>query len=157
VAARRLTVAIGGLALAGLAIAGYLTWVHYADVEPICLSSGGCEKVQNSDYAELAGVSVAVIGLAGYASILASLFVPGETGRTATAFLALVGFGFSAYLTYIELFTIEAICQWCVASAVLMTAIAVLAVRRLLRAPGEPAKPARGQSPRGGENRADPV
>jgi uncharacterized membrane protein len=41
-----------------------------------------------------------------------------------------VGFGFSAYLTYLELFVIDAICQWCVASAVLMTlALAVNAVR----------------------------
>ena len=130
---RRLTVAIAVLGLIGLAIAGYLTWVHYADIEPLCLSSGGCEKVQNSDYAELAGVPVAVFGLAGYAAVLGSLLVPGEAGLMATALIGLVGFGFSAYLTYLELFTIDAICQWCVASALVMTAIAGLAAVRLLR------------------------
>ena len=132
---RRLTRAIGALATLGLAIAGYLTWVHYADAEPLC-TAGGCEKVQTSEYAELAGVPVALIGVIGYAAILGSLALGGERGRALTTFLGLAGFGFSAYLTYLELFEIDAVCQWCVASAVVMTAIAVLAAVRMLRAPG---------------------
>jgi uncharacterized membrane protein len=124
---RRLRIAVAVLSLAGLGVAGYLTWVHYADLEPICAGgSGGCEKVQSSDYAELAGVPVALLGLIGYAAILGSLAVPGDPGRFAGAVLALAGFGFSAWLTYVELFEIDAICQWCVASAVIMTALAVL-------------------------------
>ena len=131
---RRLRTAIAVLALAGVAIATYLTYVHYADVEAFCVAGGGgCEKVQTSDYAELAGIPVAVLGLIGYVLILASLWVPGDTGRLAGAVLALSGFGFSAYLTYRELFTIDAICQWCVASAVVLTALAGLTVWRLLR------------------------
>jgi len=59
--------------------------------------------------------------------------LPGDTGLLAGAVLALGGFGFSAYLTYRELFTINAICQWCVASAVLMTVLAVLTVWRVVR------------------------
>jgi uncharacterized membrane protein len=124
---RRLRIATAVLALAGLGVAGYLTWVHYADLEPICAGgSGGCERVQNSEYAELAGVPVALIGLVGYAAILASLALPGDAGRFAGALLAFAGFGFSAWLTYVELFEIDAICQWCVASAVIMTALAVV-------------------------------
>jgi uncharacterized membrane protein len=124
---RRLRIATAVLALAGLGVAGYLTWVHYADLEPICAGgSGGCEKVQSSDYAELAGVPVALLGLIGYGAILASLLLPGDLGRFAGAVLALAGFGFSAWLTYVELFEIDAICQWCVASAVIMTALAVV-------------------------------
>jgi uncharacterized membrane protein len=103
------------------------------------VASGGCETVQSSSYAKLAGIPVPLLGLVGYALILASLFVPGDAGRMATAGLAVVGFGFSLYLTYVELFKIEAICQWCVASAVLMTLLAILSVVRLLRAPPEPA------------------
>jgi uncharacterized membrane protein len=129
---RRLDVAIGVIALAGLGIAAYLTYIHYAGIQPLCLASGGCEKVQSSHWSKLAGLPVATIGLLGYATILALLFVPGETGLAGTALAALVGFGFSAYLTYVELFRIHAICQWCVASAVLMTLLAVLAVVRLL-------------------------
>jgi uncharacterized membrane protein len=130
---RRLLLVTAALAAVGTAIAAYLTWVHYADIEPICAGGGGgCEKVQTSSYAELAGVPVAVIGLVGYLAILASLLVPGEPGRMGGAVLALVGFGFSAYLTYLELFEIDAICQWCVASAVVMTALAVATTARLL-------------------------
>jgi uncharacterized membrane protein len=132
---RRLAGAIAVLAVAGLGVAGYLTYVHYAGLHPVCVASGGCETVQSSHYAKLAGIPVPVLGLIGYAAILASLFVRTETGRLATAGFAIVGFGFSLYLTYLELFVIKAICQWCVGSAVLMTALAILAVVRLLRAP----------------------
>jgi uncharacterized membrane protein len=123
------------LAVLGIGIAGYLTYVHYAGVEPACSIAHGCHKVQHSEYAALAGVPVAVLGLVGYVGILAALAVDGEPGRMAAALFALVGFGFSAYLTYRELFTIDAICQWCVASAVLMTGLAIVCVRRLLTPP----------------------
>jgi uncharacterized membrane protein len=140
---RRLRIAVAVLALAGLVVAGYLTWVHYADLEPICAGgSGGCERVQTSEYAELAGVPVALLGLIGYAAILASLAVPGEAGRFAGALLALAGFGFSAWLTYVELFEIDAICQWCVASAVIMTALAVVtSLRFVTPRPAESGRP----------------
>jgi uncharacterized membrane protein len=132
---RRLGLAIALLAVAGLGISVYLTYVHYTGIEPICAGGGGCERVQTSEYADLAGIPVAVLGVAGYILILAASRLPGEAARTATAVLALVGFGFSAYLTYRELFTIDAICHWCVASAAIMTALAVLAAVRLVRAP----------------------
>jgi uncharacterized membrane protein len=123
--------AIAGLALFGLAVAGYLTWVHYGGIEPVCTGISDCERVQSSDYAELAGIPVAVIGIAGYAAILASLRLRVEV----TALLAYLAVAFSAYLTWAELFRIEAICQWCVASAVTSLAIAVLATLRALGAP----------------------
>jgi uncharacterized membrane protein len=121
------------LALAGIAVAGYLTWVHYAGLEPLCLGGGGgCERVQSSDYAQLGSVPVALLGLAGYVAILATLALPDQVGRSVAAFLSIAGAAFSAYLTYLELVEIEAICQWCVVSAVLMTALAVVSVMRLL-------------------------
>jgi uncharacterized membrane protein len=125
-----------GLTAAGIAVAAYLSWAYLFEAETACVAGGGsCERVQTSDYAELAGIPVAVIGLAGYAAIGAALLVPGETARTAGAAMGLAGFGFSAYLTYLELFEIEAICQWCVASAVLMTALAAVTCARALRGP----------------------
>lgn len=133
----RLRVAMAGLALLGIAIAGYLTWVHYAGLKPVCLSGGGgCEKVQSSQYADVAGIPVALLGLIGYIGILGSLWLRGEAGLTLGVLLTLIGLGFSAYLTYRELFTIDAICQWCVASAVVMTILTGLALVRFLR-PGE--------------------
>jgi uncharacterized membrane protein len=131
---RRLRGAIFALALVGLGVAAYLTYVHYEDIKPVCGLGGDCQKVQTSQWSEIGGVPVALIGLIGYALILASLFVPGEAGRVAGAFLALIGFAFSAYLTYRELFSIDAICPWCVVSACLMTLLAVLTAIRLVRA-----------------------
>lgn len=133
-----MTVSVAGrrpplvLAAIGVAIAAYLTYVHYAGIDPAC-STGGCEKVQSSSYAELSGLPVAVLGLAGYVAIIGSLWLPGESGRAAPAFLALAGFGYSLYLTYLELFEINAICQWCVGSAVVMTLLAVVTTTRWLR------------------------
>lgn len=121
----RRTTVIAGLALVGLGIAIYLTIVHYTGGSPICGISHGCETVQTSKYAKLAGVPVAVLGLAGYVGILLGLFVPGENGRLIRVAIAGIGFGFSAYLTYLELFVIHAICQWCVGSAILMTALLI--------------------------------
>ncbi|MEA2412934.1 MAG: hypothetical protein QOC77_3495 [Thermoleophilaceae bacterium] len=136
---RRLAIAIGAIALVGVGIATYLVYVHYAGIQPFCVSGGGgCEKVQTSDFAKLAGIPVADLGLAGYLAILASLFVRGDLGRLAGAAIALSGFGFSLYLTYREIFTIKAICQWCVASAVLMTLLAILTVLRLLKSEPDP-------------------
>jgi uncharacterized membrane protein len=131
---RKLVIAIAAVALLGVAVAGYLVYVHYAGIKPICAAgSGGCEKVQTSDYAKLAGIPVADLGLAGYVAILASLFVRGDLGRLAGAAIALSGFGFSVYLTYREIWTIKAICQWCVGSAVLMTLLAILTTVRLVK------------------------
>jgi len=130
---RRLRLAATALALLGVAIAAYLTYVHYAELEPVCGLGGDCERVQTSEYAEVAGIPVAVLGLGGYLLILASLGVRGEAGLLAGATLALVGFGFSAYLTYREIVTIDAICTWCVASAVVMSALAVVTCVRLVR------------------------
>jgi uncharacterized membrane protein len=125
------TRAIAGLALLGLAISAYLTWVHYAGIEPVCTGISDCERVQNSDYAELVGIPVAVLGLAGYSTILASLWTRVEV----TALLSYLAVAFSAYLTWAEVFKIDAICQWCVASALITVAIAVLATLRALGAP----------------------
>jgi uncharacterized membrane protein len=128
-ASRRVAVA---LALVGIAIAGYLTYVHYAGLDPAC-TTGGCEKVQSSSYSELLGLPVATLGLAAYLAILGALWLPGEAGRAVPCFVAIAGFGYSVYLTYLELFEIDAICQWCVGSAVVMTLLAVVTTTRWLR------------------------
>ena len=134
---RGLRVAALVVAALGVAVAAYLTYVHYAGLEPFCAGGGhGCERVQSSSYASLAGVPVALVGLAGYVAIAAALATPCESARLGAAALAVIGSGFSAYLTYLELFVIDAICQWCVASAVLLTLLAVLTVWRMLREPG---------------------
>jgi uncharacterized membrane protein len=124
------------LAIAGIGIASYLVYVHYSGAEPICSISHGCETVQKSHYAKLAGIPVALLGLLGYVAILVTLFVRGDAGRVAGAGAAFVGLGFSGWLTYLEAERIHAWCQWCVGSAVVMTLLAaVLAWRFVATAP----------------------
>jgi uncharacterized membrane protein len=134
---RRLRIAGIVVACIGLGIAIYLTYVHYTGIKVACLSSGGCETVQGSTYAKLGSIPVPVLGLVGYIGIVASLLVlPGDLGRLAGFGMALIGFLFSGYLTYRELFTIKAICQWCVGSAVCMTLLVMITAIRAVR--GEP-------------------
>jgi uncharacterized membrane protein len=132
--ARTLRITLLVLAVVGLAIASYLTYVHYAGIKPACTAGESCTKVQTSVYSKLAGVPVALIGLLGYIAILSSLLLPeGENARLATMAFTLIGFGFSAYLTYRELFSIHAICEWCASSAGIMTVMMCLSVWRFLR------------------------
>ena len=117
------------LALIGVAISTYLAITHSQDSAPVCVAGGGgCEKVADSEYSELGGVDVAVFGIVGYVILAAAALIPGDAGRFTGLLAALFGFGFSLYLTYLEFFVIDAICQWCVASAVVMTALLVIHV-----------------------------
>ncbi len=131
-ALRRVMLVLGVL---GAIVAGYLTYVHYAGIRPVCSLGGGCEKVQSSSYAKLAGAPVALLGLLSYLALLGLLLArsAGELGRLLVLAITLVGFGFSAYLTYRELFTIDAICQWCVSSAAIMTLLLLGALARFMR------------------------
>ena len=112
-------------------MATYIAIAESGGGAPKCLAAGsGCETVADSKYAHLAGVNVAVIGIVGYVLVLVAAIVPGDLGRFGGFLTALIGFGFSLYLTYLELFVIDAICQWCVASAILMAlSLAVAATR----------------------------
>jgi uncharacterized membrane protein len=134
VSERSVRILLAVLALAGLCMSAYLTWVHLRGVAPVCLAGGGgCETVQSSRYAEILGVPVAALGLGGYAGLLLSALLRGEGGALLGLFVTLVSVLFSAYLTYLELFVIYAICQWCVSSAALMTVAFILCVIRIGR------------------------
>jgi len=132
--------AIALLALAGLSIALYL-WLHTIGViGDLRCGTGDCEYVQTSPYGALFGVPVAFYGVVGFAAMLAVALAglqPAYLGRRwptrLLAALAVGGFLFTLYLTYIELFVLHAICRWCVGSAVVMTAIAIVAVSAVRR------------------------
>src|SRR3954453_23749215 len=148
--ARTLRITLIVLTVIGIALASYLTYIHYANVKPLCGRGGGtCLKVQTSEFSKHAGVPVALIGLIGYIVILGTLLAPDEERwRFATVALTLGGFGFGAYLTYREVFTLEAICEYCVGSAVLMTILLCLSLWRFLRGDDEPAAPEPGAGER---------
>lgn len=126
------------LAVIGLGVATYLTIVHYVGFSLLaCTGShaghSSCQTVQTSQWSKLDGVPVALLGLLGYVAILASLLAPDrEETRLSTLGLTLLGFGFSAYLTYRELFSIHAVCEWCVSSALIMTVLLAGAIVRYL-------------------------
>lgn len=122
------------LALLGIGIATYLTYIHYAGLHPVCAISHGCETVQTSVYANLAGIPVALLGLISYIVIFGCTFVRGERALVAGYALTLVAFAFSVYLTYRELYTIHAICSWCVSSAMVLTLLAGIGTVRVWRA-----------------------
>ena len=128
---RTLRIAAACLAITGIGVATYITIAEFGGGAPKCLAGGhGCETVAQSHYSHLAGINVAAIGIFGYALLLAAAILPGDPGRFGGFLFALVGFGVSLYLTYLELFVVDAICQWCVASAVLMAlSLAVAAAR----------------------------
>jgi uncharacterized membrane protein len=119
------------LSVIGLGVATYLTIIHYAGINPACTAGQSCVKVQTSQWSKVAGIPVALLGLIGYIGITASLLVPDrEESRLATLGLTLIGFAFSAYLTYRELFSIHAICEWCASSAVILTVLFICAAYR---------------------------
>lgn len=133
---RRIALLLG---LLGLGVATYIAIVESSGGSPVCVAgSTGCSTVAESDYAELLGINVAFIGVVGYLSILAATLIGSDLGRAAGFLFATIGFGFSLYLTYLELFVIDAICQWCVASAVLMTGLFVVSVLRAFGYVGQP-------------------
>lgn len=121
------------LATFGIGVAGYIAIAESDGGSPVCIAGGhGCRTVAESSYSELLGINVAVLGIFGYVLLLGCALLRGDAPRMAGFVISLVGFGYSLYLTYLEIFTIEAICQWCVASAVLMTLLfATNAVRML--------------------------
>jgi uncharacterized membrane protein len=130
---RRVMLAITVL---GIILTIYLVYVHYSGAKPVCTASTACLTVQRSQWSKLAGVPVALIGLIGYIGIfLALLARDNELDRTAILGMTFVGFGFSGYLTYRELFSIHAVCEECATSAVFMTILFGCSLWRFLNAP----------------------
>ena len=128
---RGLRIAIALLALAGAGIASYLTWVHYHPGALVCPSgSSGCETVQQSSYAELVGVPVALLGLAAYVALFASALVRRLVAAAAAAATALAGLFFALWLVYAMAALVDAWCVWCLASDVVLTLLTVACVAR---------------------------
>jgi len=119
------------LAAVGVVVAVYLTYVETSGNEAVCGPVGNCNAVQESKFALLFGfIPIGVIGLVGYAVVVGAWVVAGlkrvpwsDWARVALAAGASVGVVFSIYLTFLEPFVIGATCMWCLASAVIVTAL----------------------------------
>lgn len=127
--AHRLRLAIAALSVIGAALATYLTVLKLTGTAPVC-ATGGCETVQESRYSELAGIPVSAFGIAMYAALFASALSTAETVRLAAAAVGLAGTAVAAYLVYLQLAVIHAICVWCIASDALTLVLAALLLVR---------------------------
>jgi uncharacterized membrane protein len=132
------------LALIGVFVATYLTLFKLGYIGELSCSIGSCEEVNTSRWSILLGQPVAAWGVAFYIAVLA-IALAGIQDRLATArgisllLVAVSGSGVlvSAYLTYLELFVIHAICIWCVTSASIVTLIFIASVLDLRSLPRE--------------------
>jgi len=123
-----------GLALLGLVDSSYLTWIKLANAAYTCSNIGDCEAVNNSSFAAVGGIPIAALGAAAYAVILLLLMLDrrrSELLRFGVFGLSLAGTLYSAYLTYVQVAILKAICPFCTASAVILTALLVLSILRL--------------------------
>jgi uncharacterized membrane protein len=123
------------LSLAGMGVSGYLTWTHLANASVACGTSQSCDIVQESVYSTIGGIPVALLGLLAYVALLALSLLRGHSPESLDEYIPLAIFGvsligvlYSAYLTYLELFVIYAVCRWCVSSAIIMTLIFILSL-----------------------------
>ncbi|HSS33729.1 MAG TPA: vitamin K epoxide reductase family protein [Solirubrobacterales bacterium] len=133
---------IAFVATLGIGVATYITIADSGGGHPTCLAGGGgCATVAESSYSHIAGVNIAIFGVVGYVLLMVSAFIVSDVARFGGFAVALGGFGFSVYLTYLEIFKIEAICQWCVGSAILMTILFLLNATRLIGYAGSDGAP----------------
>lgn len=122
----RMVVAV--LALVGMLISTYMLLYHVGLIGTIACGTGGCQTAQNSPWANFLGVPVPLIGLLGYGLLFVTALLGTRGGgledpRIAAVLLlgGLIGLGFSLYLTYLEMYVINAWCRWCIGSAIVAT------------------------------------
>ncbi len=133
------------LSTLGVLVAGYLSLKRFTGGSLVCTRWAQCDTVNNSLFAKFYGVPVAFIGLAGYLVLLVLAIATLRTDGGGVQrrliglgfLLSLGGFAFSVRLTYLEVYVIQAICSWCVSSAVIITLLTLVGAVNLWRtAPG---------------------
>ncbi len=134
-----LRAAVGVLALAATGISAYLVTVHYSGGPIVCFAGGGCETVQNSEYAHIGGLPLSVLGLAVYVGIGLTAAFRGELAALAGFALGLSAGIFAVYLIVVQAAVLDAICAWCLASDAIALMLLVLGVLRLRAEPVAPA------------------
>lgn len=129
-----------GLAVLGLLVSLYLTWIKVSGGSAYCAGVGDCDTVQSSIYSEMSGLPIALFGAGFYAIVLILTMVRRRVTRQQAEYallgqlmLVLAGTLYSGYLTYIELYVLEAICPYCVVSAIIVTLLLALSAFDLIR------------------------
>lgn len=152
--ARRAALMVALGSLAGVGIAGYLTWHRLAGTPLLCGGTNDCDLVNSSRFAFLLGIPVAYLGLAMYLALVALaawlLLAPAKAPAFLPAVilgLAAGGAAFSLYLTATEVFVLRAICRWCVASQAVILLVLAFAARLGATAGGSGRQPGPGHEP----------
>lgn len=133
---KRLSIVSLVLATVGAAISGYLTYVHF-NIDALVCAGGGCEIVQQSQYSEIMGIPVALMGLLMFLTVVALIVVRdrlaeyaylANAGIMVLLVSSLIYFG---YLTYLEANVIHAWCQWCVATSIVALILFIVEAFRM--------------------------
>jgi|SRR5687768_15011275 len=129
---------VGVLAFIGVFVSTYLTLYKLGYIGQLQCAVGSCETVNTSRWATFLGLPVAAWGLGFYVASLALVMVGiqeryADSRGVSVAMVALTGWGvlFSSWLTYLELFVIDAICMWCVISAIIVVLMFLVSVADL--------------------------
>jgi uncharacterized membrane protein len=144
------------LSLPGMAVSAYLTYGYFSESSLFCELGHGCDTVKESEYSAIFGVPVALLGVLMYIAIFATAVAGVWRPQSLRDLSSLGVFGmglfgtlYSAYLTWLELYRIEAVCMWCTISALLLTGILLISVANLaVRAGSGPATARRRIGPR---------
>ncbi len=126
-----------GASLIGLIDSIYLTWIKLADKTAACSNIGDCESVNNSQYSEIAGIPIALLGAGAFLTIFLLLALEKRLPDQSTSLrmgvfgLSLTGTLYSVYLTYLEIAVLRAICPFCVVSAISIFVLLIVGVIRL--------------------------
>lgn len=133
-------IAVPVLGLAGLGVSSYLTYVHYALIEPVCVFSAKCDEVLASPYAQMWGVPLALLGMIMYAVVIALnllLWRRDSAWEHPIALgiygVTLTGMVFTGYLYYLEIFVLHAFCSWCIISSIILAIIFVISIINFVR------------------------
>ena len=127
------------LACLGVLDAIYLLVYKLTGNNAMCLGNGGCHNVNFSPYSEIGGIPVSLFGIVAFFVIAGILLlerrlkIVEENGPLAIFGIGLAGVAFTAYLTWLEIYVIHSICPFCVASAVIIALIFILAIIRLIK------------------------
>jgi uncharacterized membrane protein len=131
-----------GLAVIGVLVSIYMTIYKLTDNNNMCIGNHGCSVVNSSPYASVYGIPVALIGVVGYAAILAVLYMQDRVNKffkensiLMVFGMAITGFVFTLYLIYLEIYVIKALCPFCLTSQIVMTILFFVTVTRLIRQP----------------------
>ncbi len=125
------------LAFIGLIDAGYITVKYYTGGEVVCPITGGCSDVLTSAYSQIAGLPVSVYGLLFYTTVFLLAFLYLDMKKSwmerLMPLLGLTGFLFTLWFVYLQIFVIEALCFYCMISAILSTTIFAIAATAFIK------------------------